>query len=242
MSNKNVFIGFDRFLALEWANYAFELYLTENEESKNYDSLKSYLKQEIKGKDSSRKTANQLKRLWLSEKDKNEPLRKRAREIIKINPNLDRTIFHLGMAINAYPIFKLTCRKTGELGEIHPSMSTKVIIDRVNETYLNPTSIPRIVTRVIQTLEDWGFLQNINGLNNIHEILVDNPMLGSWLIQALMLSRNLVEISLREIEQAPEKMGIRFVDIRKSVNNDSSLSIRRTLTGEEVVLINSIAK
>jgi hypothetical protein len=242
MSDKKISIGFDRYLALEWANYSLELYLSGNTESQNYDSLKSYLDREIIGKESSRKTANQLKRLWLNENDGNEFLRKEAREILKIQPNLDRAFFHLGMALNAYPIFKEICRKAGELSEIQTSLTNKIIIDRVNETYLNPSSIPRIVSRVIQTLEDWGFIQNVRGSINIQEILIENQAFGSWLIRALMLSRNLGEISLREIEQAPEKMGIRFVGIRNIVDTDSSLSIRRNLTGEEVITKNSITK
>ena len=243
MSDKKISIGFDRYLALEWANYSMELYLSGNTESQNYDSLKSYLDREIIGKESSRKTANQLKRLWLNENDGTEFLRKKAREILKIQPNLDRAFFHLGMALNAYPIFKETCRKAGELSEIQTSLTNKIIIDRVNETYLNPSSIPRIVSRVIQTLENWGFFRSMGGNTiNMEENLIENPASGSWLIEALMLSRTRTEISLREIEQAPEKMGIRFVGIRNIVNTDSSLSIRRNLTGEEVIIINSITK
>lgn len=63
MSERQVKIGFDRFLALEWADFALELFLSPKEEIKKCQILKSYLQKEIPGVDSARKTSNQLKRL-----------------------------------------------------------------------------------------------------------------------------------------------------------------------------------
>jgi len=49
--------------ALDWADFALELFLSPKEEIEKYQILKSYLQKEIPGVDSARKTSNQLKRL-----------------------------------------------------------------------------------------------------------------------------------------------------------------------------------
>ena len=66
MASKKITVGADRFLALEWANYAYELFISMGDQATARDSLRMYLEDQIEGKESSRKTAIQLNRLWLT--------------------------------------------------------------------------------------------------------------------------------------------------------------------------------
>jgi hypothetical protein len=154
MINKPVKIGFDRFLALEWADYALELFLSSQNNELNYELLKLYIQKVVQGKESARKTCNQLKRLWLNSEDNFQLLRETAKDCLLTNTDIDYAIFHFGVAINVFPIFKNTAQKIGELAVLQNRFLRNQVIERVSMDYLNPSSIPRIVTRVIQTLEN----------------------------------------------------------------------------------------
>ena len=81
MTEKEIKIGFDRFLALEWANYSMDLFLSEGNPMMNINHLKSYIYRKVVGTESARKTIDQLKRLWLNENDEYVFLRNMARDI-----------------------------------------------------------------------------------------------------------------------------------------------------------------
>jgi hypothetical protein len=55
MTEKKVRIGFDRFIALEWADFDLELFLTSEKEGENYQLLKAFLQREITGVESPEK-------------------------------------------------------------------------------------------------------------------------------------------------------------------------------------------
>jgi len=236
MSDKPVRIGFDRYIAKDWANYAFELTLSPGDEAEKYQSLKDFLHIHIQGEESHRKTANQLKRLWLNTTDEFGLLRAAASEITWSYPVTDYSVFHLGMALNAFPVFRETCRRMGELARVQETFSTNLVIDRVTQAYGNPTSIPRIVTRVIQTLEDWQFVQNQAGVYSIRRINITEPVITCWIINALMSATEKNEIALRSIHLVPEALGINFPEIRDQIQKSDCLDIKRSRNGEEVIV------
>jgi hypothetical protein len=99
MSEKKVKIGFDRYLAKEWADYALGLISTSDSESQKYELLKICIQKQISGTDSARKTSNQLKRLWLNENDGLAKLRSEAARIFEQNPLTNPYILHLGICV-----------------------------------------------------------------------------------------------------------------------------------------------
>jgi hypothetical protein len=237
MSDKQVKIGLDRFLAQEWADYALELFLSSEDEKTNYELLKNYINTMVPGIESSRKTANQLKRLWINKRDENLQLRSMVTDILKEDLVIDKSIFHLGMAINVFPIFRETCCKIGELGMVVDCISSQDVINRVTERYINPTSIPRIVTRVMQTLADWRMLNLTDGKIELRQKVTGNLTIASWFILSVMNANSRSELLLRDWELVPEKLGVNIFDLRECIQDSSYLTLRRSLTGEEVIEI-----
>ena len=237
MSDNKVKIGFDRFLPLEWSNYALELFLNSGTQVEKYDLLKSYLRSEIPGAESARKTSNQLKRLWLSDQDESHSLRLKAAELLKGENTFEQSIFHIGLAINVFPVFKETCKRLGELSRVQEIINRKNVIDRVSQTFLYPSSIPRTVSRVIQTLEDWKLVEVHKKDIRLREVLIEENHIGGWLIQALMFSHQKKEMPLTSINNVPEKLGVRFADFRQIVQLSEVFTIRHDATGEETVIL-----
>jgi len=227
----------DRFLALEWANYALDLFLSSDDEEKNYELLSNQLKKEISGIESARKTSIQLKRLWLTEKNGKQDLRSIAKEIINNRTVVNYSIFHLGMAINVFPIFYETCNKIGTLSKSHQYLNRQIIIRRVSETFANPTSIPRIVNRVIQTLVDWRFLLVNEDSLLVKQVNLEDKEISSWFVFSLMKASNCQEMTIPDLLSNPNKMGINLVDIRSHINQSNIIKINRDTFGSEIISV-----
>ncbi len=237
MKSNEVKIGFDRFLANEWANYSLELYLSSEDDENNYHLLKNYLHQEISGKETARKTGNQLKRMWLISSDKEDFLRKSAKHILLNHHVTNINVFNLGMALNAFPVFKETCRRIGELSALQKEVYKRTIEERVMEQYLTPTSIPRIVARVLQTLKDWGFISTQkDSITNI-PLIIKEELVANWFIYSLLQMNTREELLLNELIFLPEKLGVMIPNIRDHLINTPNISIRRGFAGEEIVSI-----
>ena len=237
MSEKQVNLGFDRFLPLKWSNFALELFLNPGTQVEKYDLLKKYLQGEITGAESARKTSNQLKRLWLGDQDETQSLRLKTAELLNNRNIYEQSIFHLGMAINVFPVFKETCKRLGELSRVQEIINRKYVIDRVSQTFLYPSSIPRTVSRVIQTLEDWKLVEVHKKDIRLQEVQIENVEVGSWVVHALLSSQRRAEMPLSAINAVPEKLALRFVDMRQIVHHSDSFSIRYNASGEEIVII-----
>lgn len=239
MTEKQVRLGFDRFMALDWANYALEQSISECEQQENYEKLKSYLQREIPGIDSSRKTANQLKRLWLNDQDEYQGLREGVAEILNHTPESIHPVFHLGMAMNVFPIFNETCIRIGELSGVQGVFENKSLINRVSSHFLNPSSIPRIVTRVVQTLVDWKFLETSKGIIRLHEVIINQKETCNWFIQALLISNTRREVTLRALVIMLENLGVRIPDIRRHIQQSQGFVVHRNAFGDESISLNT---
>jgi hypothetical protein len=235
MIEKKVKIGFDRYLAKEWADYSLGLFANSNNGEQKYEKLKAYIQEQVSGSESARKTSNQLKRLWLNDQAEFNLLRIKASQIVEQDPLTQMSILHFGMAINVYPIFYETCKRLGELAHVMLEVEKSALSRRIAETFLNPSSIPRIVDRVLQTLENWGFVFLREGYVKLKEIHLQSENNSSWFIQALLAARGSGEISINECAILPEKMGIDLGNIRIVVQRTNQLAIRRNGNGEEII-------
>jgi hypothetical protein len=103
------------------------------------------------------------------------------------------------------------------------------------ERFPSPTSIPRAVGRVLQTLKDWGFIDLLQNRVTIKEIHVVDPDLVNWYILALLQANSQSEITLQELENCPFKLGVNFLHLRKAINQSSDLFLSRSYQGYEVI-------
>lgn len=238
MGYKKITVGADRFLALKWANYAFELFQTQQDETFLYQSLRAYLNSEIEGAETIRKTSNHLKRLWLTKDDPYQPLRTAALSLpYNSFPEL-LSVIHLGLAMNVFPIYRETLRAIGTLERVIDPIPKQAVIDRVLETFGNSSSIPRSVSRVIQTLEDWLLISVEPKAIKLKQTEIKEKPLAAWLITALVLANNNKGIQLSDLALIPEKLGIQLLNPREIVRESERLSVIRNLQGMELIKIN----
>jgi hypothetical protein len=237
MRYKTIFVGADRFLALQWANYAYELFLSSVDQDSSRKALREYLENQMLGQVSTRKTTDQLFRLWLYFGDPYQTLREMTLLFSKPIGPAQMPILHLGMAINVFPIYRETVRVIGTLERLTDQISTKAISTRVIEKFPTTTSIPRTVNRVLQTLEDWHFIEITQGFVVVKEILLPDPNLVNWYILAALRATKQNEITLQELDTCPYKLSIRFSHPRTVVDGSEDLFFGRNQMGQEVIRI-----
>lgn len=240
MEYKNVTVGADRFLALQWANYAYELYAYSTDQDASRKILREYLGSQMLGKVSTRKTADQLNRLWLYSDDPYQSLREMTRSLLKPIYHAQTAVLHLGMAMNVFPVYRETVRVIGTLERLTDQISNKAIATRVIENFPTTTSIPRTVNRVLQTLDDWHFIELYQGFVVVKEILLLDPKLVNWFIIALLRATEQSEITLQELDTYPFKLGINFSHPRSVINGSEDLFFGRNQMGIEVVRIKTL--
>jgi len=240
MASKKLLVGADRFLALEWANYAYELCLSAIDQDSSRKALREYLESQMLGQVSTRKTTDQLYRLWLYSSDPYQTLREMTRSLLKPIDHAQTAVLHLGMAINVFPIYRETVRVIGTLERLADQISTKAISARVIEKFPTTTSIPRTVNRVLQTLDDWHFIEVNQGLVVVKEILLVDPKLVNWYILAILRATEQNEITLQELETCPLKLGINLSHPRSVVNSSEDLFFGRKQMGLEVVRLKTL--
>lgn len=85
MGYKYIFVGADRLLALRWANYSYELFISSQDQLASRNILRGYLESQMAGQESSRKTADHLNRLWLASQDPYASLRQTLAQLTQ-NP------------------------------------------------------------------------------------------------------------------------------------------------------------
>jgi hypothetical protein len=237
MGYKKISVGADRFLALKWANYAFELFQTQADEDYLYHSLSEYLDTVTKGVETSRKTSNHLKRLWLTKDDDYQLLRLETLKLpVSSYPEL-LPILHLGLSMNIFPIYRETQKAIGMLDRIINPIPKQSVVDRVLETFGNTSSIPRAVARVLQTLEDWGFISNKENYVSIIDIDLQDNQYAEWFIKALVSMNNSHGIAISDLPLIPEKLGIVLPNPREIIQRSEDLVTSHNLQGLEIITI-----
>jgi hypothetical protein len=229
--------GIDRFIAQRWADYALDLLITADPAVDRYAQLKTWLDGEIAGKESSMKTASQIRRLWLDPNGKTQLLRSRAIQSGIVEDLAGRNVLHLGMAINVFPLFREVCGVVGRLTGLQGVCTSQETCQRVMEKYGNPKSVPHMVWRVFKTLVDWQLMEKTGKTYKTRLIEVENSTLGGWFLEALLFSQSDQQLALSDLQTLPERLGIQVQGERDIIRENPNLSVIRDGTAVERVAL-----
>ncbi len=233
-------VGFDRFIALEWAEFALELASRESElRDDQILELKSYLTRFMRGNDAPRKTANVLTRLWLDPASGNNGLRQQAISLYHETNASDHVCMHWGMSMIEFPLFRDTVAQMGRFIRIQGSFHRQEIHNRLLEKYGNHSTIPRCLDRIVQTLIDWQLLQKDKTKtysSSFHQIT--SPKIQTWFLEASIFASPPQRLLLDDVYQLPELFPFTFkTDIRRLVTDGEYLRCERDGNNLEYVVV-----
>jgi hypothetical protein len=222
-------VGFDRFIDLEWANYAFELAARRDIPSEKISVLKDYLSRNILGKDAVRKTANLLTRLWLEPDDMLDQFRNEALSLAIDTKRSDYVFFHWGITLMVFPLFQETCLQIGRLAALQTAFTRQAIKSRISEKYSNKETVARSVDNIFQTLINWGLLLKQTRQDYIiFSYTTTDLQVKRWLLEAVIYSLPTKRILLNDFYRLPVLFPFEFNgEVQNLVNRSARVGIER---------------
>ena len=230
---KRISVGMDRFLDLKWVDYGLDLAIL-SKESDGYAQLRDRLALEISGYESARKTANQIRRLWLVE-DNISWIREIVFQEDLLTHYQYRPILHYGMSLIIFPLFTQVCQYLGSLFQTSETCTRSQIQHRVLLTYPNSQSSLRSTDRVLQTLINWGFIQYKDGHYSQIPIKVDDQEIAEWLLIVIVHLMPFQWCYLRDLHNKPELLGIKISNLRMIIQRSKYLRIQQDAGNMEIV-------
>ncbi len=212
-------VGFDRFVTLEWADYALDLALT----NQSPQQLREWLAPQILGHYALRKTYNTLSNLWVIPYPETEGLRQRGLELAQSLSPQDRLVLHWGMALANFPLFRLTTQAIGKLLRLQGDFRTQEIVVRVLEQNNVDNTIVRSVTRIIQSISAWGIIHRVGQHYERAMILeLSNTTAVEWLLEIVLFTQPNRQQTLVDLLRTNELFPFDFVPQGRSVIHESS--------------------
>lgn len=182
---RNFFIGFDRYVQLDWCGSTLEAAT----EAITTEDVKAQIAIVLKGLESRRKTFDILKRLWLKPLPEFAEFSEKGIELFRTSGADLVAPLNWGCAMVTYPFFGKTAEITGRLLSIQGDCSIKEVQRRMAEIYGDRDGVTRAVSRVLQSQENWGMIERVEkGRRLVRKapIPVVNGQMVTWLIEAVL--------------------------------------------------------
>lgn len=176
-------IGFDRFIALDWATTALKI----RAGIAKLEDLEASLDAADLGAAARTKTRTVLKRLWLDPRIELLDYADRGAAIFKAHPDVPVIAMHWGMAVAAYPFFGKVAELIGRLSALQGDCASAEIHRRMSETYGEREGTYRMTNMVIQSQAGWGAVQRVEKGKRVLRLtptVVESDELSVWLIEA----------------------------------------------------------
>ena len=178
-------IGFDRFIALDWATTA----LRVRAGVLPLETLEASLDAAGLGAAARTKTRTVLNRLWLSPRADLVDYADRGTAIFKAHPGVPVAALHWGMAAATYPFFGKVAELIGRLSALQGDCASAEIHRRMSETYGEREGTYRMTNMVIQSQAAWGAVDRAEKGKRVIRLpstTVADDDLALWLIEAAL--------------------------------------------------------
>jgi len=202
-------LGFDRHIKKEWLDITLELLAEDKSIQEIREQQERFMAVDLPGKDARRKTRLVISRMWLDNNPNLVVLRRKALEIFKENPEIDTRIFHWGMSLATYTLFRDIAAICGRLIALQGYFGVSQVHDRISKIWGERSTLTRACSRVIQTMQLWGSIESTERqagytANERTAIAVERQSETTWLIQSLLYGKESRSIAFEEIGRTPE--------------------------------------
>jgi len=235
-------VGFDRFIAYAWLEYALDLAIKEPNDDERRRVLKSWLQTQMDGVDAARKTYNLLARIWFVEYPQTAHLRAEALRIALEISQSDRIALHWGMCLANFHFFSDAISIAGRLIRLQGEFTLPVVQQRLAELYSNQGTIPRSAARIIQSLREWNIvIQQADGRYQPNSLLsIAHPDLPGFLVACALQHKTQQAWPLTDVLRLSEFFPFdvarngsqamrtsKLVDVHREGSNQEILMLRR---------------
>lgn len=178
-------IGFDRFIALDWASAALRVRAGMAE----LDDLNILLDDAGLGVAARKKTRTVLNRLWLEPRPELADFAERGIEIYRANPGPPLSVFTWGMAVASYPFFGKVAELVGRLSALQGDCASAEIHRRMSEVYGEREGTYRMTNMVLQSQASWGGIERVDKgkrLIRMEPVMLSDAEIVAWLLESAL--------------------------------------------------------
>jgi len=218
-------IGFDRLIRLRWLDRAALLAAELRDADKLHQAVLAQLAGELPGVDARRKTANVLTRIWWRVPEEHVPLRDEALAQIKGCTPEERLMYHWGMCLLAYPIFRDVAATVGRLLRLQGVVRQAQVVSRISAEWGNRSTLETAVPRIVRSYVDWGVLVVAEEKGTYRagtQIALARRGMASWLLTTVRTVRA-SDLPAGELSSAPEVFAFRISSSTRGPASSGSL-------------------
>jgi hypothetical protein len=186
-------IGFDRLIRLRWLDRTALLAAELRDSEALHRAVLSQLNAELSGVKARRNTASVLTRIWWRVPDEHLPLRDEALAQIKACTPEERLMFHWGMCLLAYPLFRDVAATVGRLLRLQGAVRQAQVVSRISAEWGNRLTLETAVPRIVRSFVDWGVLvvtEEKGAYASSPPLTTTQSRSARWLFESVGRSRN----------------------------------------------------
>jgi len=236
MSNWAGQIGFSQRVRLEWLEQTSNLVLAGNDVPAIKESLRALLKEKVSvGGEAVRSNREKiitiLLRTWVYTTPGAHDFHLLGLELLKRIPRSDHLPIHWGMVMSVYPFWTSVANHVGRLLRLQETVVPLNVQRRIREQFGERETVFRAARRVLRSFLDWGVL--VESRKGVYYpgpgLLVNEPQLVAWMIEAFLRSRSNGIMSLKELLNHPGFFPFRFsvISIEGSLMKNPRIEVSR---------------
>lgn len=199
-------IGFDRLIRLRWLDRAALLAAELRDADRLHQAMLAHLAGELPGAKAQLNTASVLTRIWWRAPEEHVPLRDEALAQIGACTPEERLVYHWGMCLLAYPLFRDVAATAGRLLRLQGVVRQAQVVSRISGAWGNRSTLDTAVPRIVRSLVDWGVLaaaEEKGAYRAGTEIALARRGMTSWLLTTVRTARA-SDLPPNELLHAPE--------------------------------------
>jgi hypothetical protein len=204
-------IGYNRTVKLRWLDETVDLFMVGQSASEIIETLRERLREQLSiGSDAERgsreKTITILIKTWVRVPARVSDLRDDALELMHRTPRTHRHLLHWGMTMAVYPFWRTVADVTGRLFRLQGTATADQVQRRVRELLGEREAVSRSARYVLRAFLDWGVIVPTGQRGHYapaQPTPIENPMLSSWLIEAVLLASEQNTTDFHALMNAP---------------------------------------
>ena len=194
MTKRFAQIGFSQRIRLEWLEYSANQILAGNPSKEIEKALQKYLTDKLSVgntpvRGNREKAITILMKVWVHPEKELRLFNKQGMELLSESPLPMHLAFHWGMAMAAYPFWRVVAASVGRLLRLQGSASAAQVQQRIREQYGERETVFRAARRILRSFHDWGVLVDtkVKGVYKPGKRLrIKDPKVTAWMVEALL--------------------------------------------------------
>jgi len=217
-------LGFIRNINLTWLDAAANARLRNNDLPSMRQDLDQYLKYEIAGNESRRKTIDVLAAIWYRSSEIDSQLFNQALDFLPKLAIHERIWLHYGLTLLQYPFFRQTAAIVGQFARTGEPVTRLAVKGRLAKELGHLGSLNRAAERIVASLVDWGALTHQKKGNiyipQLQAFKSNNLEVQSWLLSCALSAHPSSQIPFPDLirlsELFPFHLSITMDTLRKT--------------------------